>query len=137
MLKRKTTVEYHSKVFDFIFLMLYRTVNCYLKCLGPFIEIWCCKMNALSLIRIHFETIFTVQFFHCFYACLCIYFQLLVIRCATEQELNIICIKGCTSGNFYSNKLILLKSLIKILKRIRPSIGPPWGTLYKLDFATN
>ena len=50
MLKRKTTVKYHSQVFDYIFNVPYRAVNCYLKRLGPFVEIWCCKKNALSFI---------------------------------------------------------------------------------------
>ena len=52
MLKRKTTVKYYSHVFDFIFHMPYCIVNCYLKRLSPFIEIWCCKKNALSFIWI-------------------------------------------------------------------------------------
>ena len=31
MLKRKTTVEYHSKIIDFLFHVPYCIVNCYLK----------------------------------------------------------------------------------------------------------
>ena len=34
------------------------------------------------------------------------------------------------------NELLLGMSLIKILKRIGPSIDP-WGTPYKLDFASD
>ena len=34
------------------------------------------------------------------------------------------------------NELILGMSLIKMLKRIGPSINP-WGTPYKLDFASD
>ena len=50
----------------YIFHMPYRIVNCYLKRISPFFEIWSCKKNALSFIWIHFQTIFTVPFFHCF-----------------------------------------------------------------------
>ena len=34
------------------------------------------------------------------------------------------------------NELILIMSLIKMLKRIGPSIEP-WGTPYKMDFASD
>ena len=102
MLKRKTTVEYHSQDFDFISHVLYSIVNCYLKCLSPFAEIWCLKKNALGFIWIHFRTIFNVLFFHCFKACLCTYFELLeIMMCATEQELNIVGVNGCTCCNFW------------------------------------
>ena len=55
---------------------------------------------------------------------------------ATEQELNIICINGCTSGNFW--ELIHFRDVIdkKILRRIGPSIDT-WGTPCKLDFASD
>ena len=67
MLKRKTTVKYHSHVFDCIFHMPCCIINWYLKCLSPFIEFWCCKKNALSFVWIHPGALIILSFVIAFF----------------------------------------------------------------------
>ena len=63
------------------------------------VEISYCKKNAFSFIWINFQTIFIIPFFALCYGLSLRIFLAARDRCATEQELNIVCVNGCTSGN--------------------------------------
>ena len=91
ILKRKTTVEYHSQVFDFIFHMPYCIINCYLKFIPGSriyikINIWNCVIYY-TLTNSWYKYEILLQFHFKFWAKPFHYCRRIIVK--RDNELNI------------------------------------------------